>query len=66
VSPSSSRAVVKCKITIFDKEEESVAKSKGCSGQVDIPDVILWWPQGMSENPGYLYTLKVSKIFLKK
>ncbi|XP_023221887.1 beta-glucuronidase-like [Centruroides sculpturatus] len=52
-----------CKIDVFDKHSRPVASSKGCKGTVMIKSVNLWWPQTMSSQPGYLYTMMVSRNF---
>ncbi|KAJ8974537.1 hypothetical protein NQ317_009104 [Molorchus minor] len=48
-------------ISIVDKEGTEVATNDGggISGDLEIPNVHLWWPYLMSDDPGYLYTLKV-------
>lgn len=38
----------------------SVGGEKKFSGEVTVFFPTLWWPIGMSDTPGYLYTLKVN------
>ena len=38
----------------------SVGGEKMFSGEMTVFNPILWWPIGMSNSPGYLYTLKVN------
>lgn len=35
-------------------------------GELSIPNVKPWWPYLMDPEPGYLYTLEVTPIRLKK
>lgn len=48
------------KVTLMDKDSHCVATSTGPSGVLKVPDVKLWWPYLMHDNPGYLYSMEVS------
>ena len=51
--------------TLFDANDEKVASAEGTAlfkTMLNISEVMLWWPIGMSPKPGYLYTLKVCVI----
>lgn len=54
----SDRATVKVSLT--DKDGKCVASSNGASGALKVPNVNLWWPYLMHENPGYMYFLEVT------
>lgn len=41
----------------------SVGGQKMFGGEMTVFFPTLWWPIGMSDTPGYLYTLKVSSVF---
>lgn len=48
--------------SLYDADEFKVATVRGKSlfkTMLNVSDVKLWWPIGMSPKPGYLYTLKV-------
>lgn len=45
---------------IYDAQDRLVAQAKGLKGEISINNPNLWWPRGMNESVGYLYTLKVS------
>ncbi|XP_074529172.1 beta-glucuronidase [Halichoeres trimaculatus] len=47
------------KVTLMDKGGHCVASSSEPSGVLKVPDVKLWWPYLMHENPAYLYSLEV-------
>ncbi len=50
------------KYELYDKNDNVVATVKGSglqSGVLKVENVKPWWPIGMSDAPGYLYTLKV-------
>uniref|UniRef100_A0A672G229 Beta-glucuronidase n=1 Tax=Salarias fasciatus TaxID=181472 RepID=A0A672G229_SALFA len=47
------------KVTLMDKDGHCVASSNGSSGVLKVPDVKLWWPYLMHENPAYLYSMEV-------
>ncbi|XP_017753618.1 PREDICTED: beta-glucuronidase [Eufriesea mexicana] len=51
-----------CRVTLTDAEDILAVKEPvyGFSGTLHVPYPNLWWPRGMSSEPGYLYTLKVS------
>ena len=47
---------------LFDAAGKSVANISGLKlliGKLEVHNVQPWWPIGMSDNPGYLYYLKV-------
>lgn len=51
---------------LYDASEALVASVKGKSmfkTMLNVTNVNLWWPIGMSPKPGYLYTLKVSYVY---
>lgn len=50
------------KVTLIDREGRSVASSTEPSEVLKVMDVKLWWPYLMHENPGYLYSLEVSRL----
>lgn len=56
----SDRATVKVSLT--DKDGKCVVSSSGASGVLKVPNVNLWWPYLMHENPGYLYSMEVTKL----
>ena len=50
---------------LLDKEGRVAAFGSGAnmfSGEMTVFNPTLWWPIGMSDTPGYLYTLKVNFI----
>ncbi|MCJ8748570.1 hypothetical protein PDJAM_G00166330 [Pangasius djambal] len=47
------------KVTLTDKEGRCVATSDGALGVLKVPEVNLWWPYLMHQNPGYLYSMEV-------
>ncbi|XP_054899638.1 beta-glucuronidase [Poeciliopsis prolifica] len=47
------------KVTLMDKGGHCVVSSNEASGVLKVPNVNLWWPFLMHENPGYLYSLEV-------
>ncbi|XP_076244565.1 beta-glucuronidase [Calliopsis andreniformis] len=51
-----------CKVTLLEAEDTLATKEPvyGFSGTLVVPQAKLWWPRGMSTNPGYLYTLEVT------
>lgn len=49
-----------CHVTIFDADRIDVAQSDSCSGQINIPNAIPWWPvKSGKNNIAYLYTFQV-------
>ncbi|XP_032789501.2 beta-glucuronidase isoform X1 [Daphnia magna] len=44
---------------IYDAQHRLVAQAKGLKGEISINNPNLWWPRGMNESVGYLYTLKI-------
>lgn len=54
-----------CRVSLLDAKDNLAVQEPiyGFSGTLKVPFPNLWWPRGMSSNPGYLYTLKVC-IFL--
>ena len=56
-SPLSKRSD-ECTFEIYDKVGTKVSSAIGCTGAITIQNPNLWWPIGMSLNPGYLYTAK--------
>lgn len=53
-----------CRVSILDAKDILVVQEPayGFSGTIKIPFPKLWWPRGMSPNPGYLYTLEVLNL----
>lgn len=51
-----------CRVSLLDAKDNLAVQEPiyGFSGTLKVPFPNLWWPRGMSSNPGYLYTLKVS------
>ena len=50
---------------LLDREGRVAAFGSGAkmfSGEMTVFNPTLWWPIGMSDTPGYLYTLKVNLI----
>ncbi|GAA6070403.1 beta-glucuronidase isoform X1, partial [Tachysurus ichikawai] len=47
------------KVTLMDKDKRCVANANGTFGVLKVPEVNLWWPYLMSQNPGYLYSMEV-------
>ncbi|XP_014833881.1 PREDICTED: beta-glucuronidase [Poecilia mexicana] len=47
------------KVTLMDKGGHCIVSSNQASGMLKVPNVNLWWPYLMHENPGYLYSLEV-------
>lgn len=51
---------------LLDRDGRVAASNSGIkmfSGKMTVFNPTLWWPIGMSDTPGYLYTLKVSLFF---
>ncbi|XP_057378859.1 beta-glucuronidase-like isoform X2 [Daphnia carinata] len=44
---------------IYDAQHRLVGQAKGLKGEISINNPNLWWPRGMNESVGYLYTLKI-------
>ncbi|KAK0094951.1 hypothetical protein PV326_009565 [Microctonus aethiopoides] len=53
---------VKCTVIIREEDGTVVTNGSinGLSGSVKIPNVKLWWAQGMASQPGYLYTFEIA------
>ncbi|XP_043797314.1 beta-glucuronidase [Apis laboriosa] len=51
-----------CRVSLLDAKDNLAVQEPiyGFSGTLKVPFPNLWWPRGMSSNPGYLYTLKVT------
>lgn len=47
------------KVSLTDKDGKCVTTSTGASGVLKVPNVNLWWPYLMHDNPGYLYSMEV-------
>ncbi|XP_062844852.1 beta-glucuronidase isoform X2 [Trichomycterus rosablanca] len=47
------------KVALTNKDKRCVAVANGSSGVLKVPDVNLWWPYLMHQNPGYLYSMEV-------
>lgn len=53
-----------CGITLLDANRNPVTTSDACSGQLKIPNAILWWPvMSGKKHIAYLYTFEVPNIF---
>ena len=62
VSSSSSPVNVSMKYELIDKAGNVVASAQGgdmFEGMLTVKNPKLWWPVGMSDQPAYLYSLKV-------
>nr|XP_034189067.1 beta-glucuronidase isoform X1 [Osmia lignaria]XP_034189068.1 beta-glucuronidase isoform X1 [Osmia lignaria]XP_034189069.1 beta-glucuronidase isoform X1 [Osmia lignaria] len=55
-----------CRVSLLDAEEIVAVKEPvyGFSGTLKVPSAKLWWPRGMSTDPGYMYTLEVTLSML--
>lgn len=65
VSSSAGPVNVSMKYEIIDKAGTVVASAEGpdmLDGKLMVKNPELWWPVGMSDQPAYLYSLKVLKI----
>ena len=51
--------MVSC-ISLQDRLLKTVAEGKGTKSLIKISEPKLWWPHLMHEDPGYLYTMKIS------
>ncbi|XP_078040430.1 beta-glucuronidase [Augochlora pura] len=51
-----------CRVSLLDAEDTPAIREPvyGFSGTLRVPFARLWWPRGMSSNPGYMYTLEVT------
>lgn len=47
------------KVTLMDKDGRCVSTADGTLGVLKVPEVNLWWPYLMHQNPGYLYSMEV-------
>ncbi|XP_018570902.1 beta-glucuronidase-like [Anoplophora glabripennis] len=51
------------KITVIDQDGKDIATNeKTLDGSLVIPNVNLWWPYLMHDNPGYQYTFRVELL----
>lgn len=65
VSSSAGPVNVSMKYEIIDKAGTVVASAEGpdmFDGKLMVKNPELWWPVGMSDQPAYLYSLKVLKV----
>lgn len=65
VSSSAGPVNVSMKYEIIDKAGTVVASAEGpdmFDGKLMVKNPELWWPVGMSNQPAYLYSLKVLKV----
>ncbi|TTG47527.1 Beta-glucuronidase [Bagarius yarrelli] len=46
------------KVTLTDKDGRCVATANETLGVLKVPEVNLWWPYLMHQNPGYLYSME--------
>lgn len=46
-------------VQVYDTGDKLVAQSRNLKGEIVVNNPNLWWPRGMNETVGYLYTLKV-------
>ncbi|XP_003706264.2 beta-glucuronidase isoform X1 [Megachile rotundata] len=55
-----------CRVSLLDAEGILAVNEPiyGFSGTLKVPNAKLWWPRGMSTDPGYLYTLEVTLTVL--
>ncbi|KAF4073025.1 hypothetical protein AMELA_G00254150 [Ameiurus melas] len=47
------------KVTLMDKDGRCISTADGILGVLKVPEVNLWWPYLMHQNPGYLYSMEV-------
>ncbi|XP_053474626.1 beta-glucuronidase [Ictalurus furcatus] len=47
------------KVTLMDKDGRCVSTADGTLSVLKVPEVNLWWPYLMHQNPGYLYSMEV-------
>lgn len=54
-----------CQVDLLDSDDKHAINNpqSGLKGTFQIKSPKLWWPRLMVENPGYLYTFKVLKVF---
>lgn len=62
---------VGCWVGLLDADGVFVANTSGDGiepsgfiGKIEVPNAKLWWPYMMDPEPGYLYTLEVTYIFV--
>lgn len=48
-------------VEVYDRRDHLVGQAKGLTGEIRVSNPNLWWPRGMNQSVGYLYTLKVDK-----
>lgn len=54
-----------CKVEVIDMDGFIVGRQNGSQGQITVTNANFWWPYTMTaEKPGYMYTLKVSALFV--
>ena len=49
-------------VTLMDKNEQVVVSDTGTAGNLVVNNPHLWWPRGMNDEVGYLYTFKVISV----
>ena len=56
-----SAGITKALVELLDSHGNAVATGSSLAGKLRVSkdSLHLWWPYTMSEQPGYLYTLKV-------
>ena len=47
-------------VEVLDKDGATVTSGTTLTGTLKVPDAHFWWPHTMSDDYGYMYTLKVS------
>lgn len=48
-----------CSVAVLDRKGKTVATGKGCNSSILVKNAQYWWPYGMHDVPGYLYTLHI-------
>lgn len=61
ITGSNDPGSLECQVNLFDAENQSAIDGPyfGIQGTLQVASPKLWWPRGMTEKAGYLYTLEV-------
>ncbi len=54
-----STALVSIDVSLIDQDGNQVTSITGQSGLLSVNSPSLWWPRGMNDQVGYLYTIQV-------
>ncbi|XP_063225193.1 beta-glucuronidase-like isoform X1 [Bacillus rossius redtenbacheri] len=52
----------RCAVQLLDGRSVVAAETRGCTGEIAVPDAKLWWPVYMHASPGHRYTLLVRLV----